>query len=101
MFFTFQNSDLNMLFLIKPLLEGLKRRYNKLKKKNVNRPDTNGKKCNLLVLSKIMFSGCYELLKKEQISNFKENLHNFFFKFIVNRKFLLYLMRYIAHQQFM
>ena len=53
-------------------LEELKGRFSQQLKWNSNWQDTLGKKCNLQFLSKLVLSGCFELLKKEQIWNFNE-----------------------------
>ena len=68
--------------------------YQKIKQ-NSHLKDQWGKKCYLLLLSKN-----FDLLKKENISNFNEISFKKRGKLILKHCFLLHLMCYIAHQWF-
>ena len=61
--------------MIKTSSGGAKRRYSRQLKWNYNWQDTLGKKCNLQFPSKLVFSGCFELLKKDPILNFNDIWH--------------------------
>ena len=79
---------------------GNKRWYYQNNKPNSHWQDMCEKKCYLLFLLKFVSSCCFDLLKKEHISNFNDFFLKKIPKFILKHYFLLHLICYIAHRWF-